>query len=1098
MTDQFTTIPLRQLLQIVLSQYEKTGFIFGIPSKLFFKPKADDPFRSRRFGKLLETPVGVAAGPHTQLAQNIIAAWLTGARFIELKTIQTLDELQVSKPCIDMQDEGYNCEWSQELKIHQSFDQYLNAWIILYILKHKFGWGNPAEPGFIFNMSVGYNLEGILKENVQWFFRKMADASAELKEKMDSVSDIYPEIAVLNIPSKISDNITLSTMHGCPPDEIGKIGHYLITEKKLHTAIKLNPTLLGKDMLLNIMQNSGFETTIPDIAFEHDLKYPDALSLIKNLKSTAEKEGLHFSIKLTNTLESLNHKEVFPVQETMMYMSGRALHPVSVNVAAKLQNDFEGRLDISFSGGVDAFNISGLLAAGLSPVTVCSDLLKPGGYGRLSQYLAEIRDEMNKLQAADLPDFILKSNKSGEKVLLLAAIENLTTYARGVLTNLDYSKTEIRDPNIKTNRKLGLFDCIHAPCVDTCPTNQDIPDYIYETSHGNFGKAAEIVLKTNPFPHSTGMICDHLCQTKCTRINYDKPVMIREIKHFVAENALNKNHDSSLSSEKSYKKVAIIGAGPSGLSCAYFLKKAGFEVTVFEQKKQPGGMVSGAIPAFRLTHEAIGHDIEMIRQTGVNILFDQNIDKKFFEKLRKEHDLVYIATGAQLSKKLTLEGADAEGVLDPLDFLMNIKAGKNAGISNQVLIIGGGNTAMDAARTAWRLVGETGKVTVVYRRTRKEMPADQGEIRAVVEEGVEILEKVAPVKVLVENEKVTGLRCAKMNLERKDASGRPKPVEIAGSEFVIPADTIIPALGQDLDIHFADISLLQSKPGMYETSLENVFIGGDALRGASTAINAIGDGRKAALKIMEKAGLLANHLAEKNFRKFSFEEHILKRTFRQKPIQIPEIPVDERRNFGLVASGLSQEEIVQEASRCLACDEVCNICTTVCPNLAFHSYEVEPVKFNLQKIEISGEGYEISEVGIFEINQTRQILHLADWCNECGNCTTFCPSSGSPYLEKPHLYLTRQVFEKENDGFYLDNLPDIKTIFQKIGDLEMSLQKKNGEFIFQSNGVKILLDSQSFSIKKVENPYNFHGVVSLKDAAIMKSLMTGAISFYGP
>ena len=179
MTDQFTTIPLRQMLEILLSQYDKTGLIFGIPSQLFFRPRPDDPFRCWRYGQLLETPVGVAAGPHTQLTQNIVAAWLTGARFIELKTIQTLDELQVSKPCIDMQDEGYNCEWSQELKIHQSFDQYLNAWIILHILKHKFGWGNSGEPGFIFNMSVGYNLEGILKENVQWFFNKMEDASAE-------------------------------------------------------------------------------------------------------------------------------------------------------------------------------------------------------------------------------------------------------------------------------------------------------------------------------------------------------------------------------------------------------------------------------------------------------------------------------------------------------------------------------------------------------------------------------------------------------------------------------------------------------------------------------------------------------------------------------------------------------------------------------------------------------------------------------------------------------------------------------------------------------------------------------------------------------
>ena len=195
-----------------------------------------------RYGKELETPVGMAAGPHTQLAINIIAAWLCGARYIELKTIQTLDELEVSKPCIDMQDEGYNCEWSQELKIEQSFNEYLNAWIIIHILRRELGFEGPL--GTLFNMSVGYNLEGILYENVQWFFDKMKDCSAELIEAKDSIRKIYPRIDELEISSCISDHITLSTMHGCPPDEIGKIGLYLINEKKLHTTIKLNPTLL--------------------------------------------------------------------------------------------------------------------------------------------------------------------------------------------------------------------------------------------------------------------------------------------------------------------------------------------------------------------------------------------------------------------------------------------------------------------------------------------------------------------------------------------------------------------------------------------------------------------------------------------------------------------------------------------------------------------------------------------------------------------------------------------------------------------------------------------------------------------------------------
>jgi len=295
MTDRFSSISFRQLTQLILNQIDNKSQFFGIPGEVFFEPNENDPFRLKRYGQLLETPIGAAAGPHTQLAQNIISAWLCGARYIELKTVQTLDELEVSKPCIDMQDEGYNCEWSQELKIHESYDQYLNAWILIHLLKHKFGWGSE-EIGTIFNMSVGYDLKGILKDNVQWFFEKMGDCSLEKEIKINEIKNLYPEIVNVKIPDCISDNITLSTMHGCPPDEIEKIGKYLIEKKKLHTTIKLNPTLLGKEKLNGIIQNSGFETIVPNIAFEHDLKYKDAISIINNLQKSSTENNLQFGI----------------------------------------------------------------------------------------------------------------------------------------------------------------------------------------------------------------------------------------------------------------------------------------------------------------------------------------------------------------------------------------------------------------------------------------------------------------------------------------------------------------------------------------------------------------------------------------------------------------------------------------------------------------------------------------------------------------------------------------------------------------------------------------------------------------------------------
>jgi putative selenate reductase len=226
---------------------------------------------------------------------------------------------------------------------------------------------------------------------VQWFFDKMYNCKDELEEKIEKLVPLYPAIKNLNIPHHISDNITLSTMHGCPPDEIEKIGKYLIEERKLQTAIKLNPTLLGPEKVRYILNDKlGYNIIVPDEAFEHDLKYDEAVKMIKSLTKIAEDNNVQLGFKLTNTLESLNTTHWLPKDEKMVYTSGRALHPISINLAAKLQSNFNGELDLSFSAGVDAFNVSDTLACDLTPITVCSDLLKPGGYLRLTQYLEEI------------------------------------------------------------------------------------------------------------------------------------------------------------------------------------------------------------------------------------------------------------------------------------------------------------------------------------------------------------------------------------------------------------------------------------------------------------------------------------------------------------------------------------------------------------------------------------------------------------------------------------------------------------------------------------------------------------------------------------
>lgn len=1047
MTDKFIPTPIDKLLSIIFSQYKKNKSIFGIPEELFFRPQEVDPFRFLRFGHILENPIGVAAGPHTQLSQNIVAAWLCGARYIELKTIQSLDELEISKPCIDMQEEGYNCEWSQELKIKESFEQYLDAWIIIHVLRHFFGWQIVEEPGVVFNMSVGYNLDGILKENVQWFFSKMQDASIEINQKTEKLRILYPEIDKLSIPPCISDNITLSTMHGCPPEEIEKIGMYLLKEKKLHTTIKLNPTLLGRKELHEILDNSGYDTQVPEIAFEHDLKYHDAVRIVKNLDEISKKEKLHFGLKLTNTLESINHKDIFSPNEKMMYMSGRALHPISIGVAEKLQNDFNGQLDISFSAGVDAFNIADVIKCGLYPATVCSDILKPGGYGRLHQYIEQLKQSFSQIGAGSISEYIRNKKYSEEKS---AALYNLKEYAFLVKQDNYYKRKGVNTPSIKTSKRLSKFDCIHAPCENTCPTNQGVPDYMYYAANNNFEKAKEVILKTNPFPLTTGMVCDHTCQAKCTRINYEHSLLIREVKRAVAEN-IEVNFAEGISRIK--KKVIIIGAGPAGLSCAFFLAKAGFLVEIYEAYSNFGGMVLSAIPKFRLTAEALEIDIKEIQKLEIKIHNNSKVDAEKFEWLKKSADYIFIAIGAQRARSFLIPGAETKSVLNPLDFLYRAKSVEKIDLGKSVVVIGGGNTAMDAARTAKRLVGENGKVRILYRRTIKQMPANYEEIKAVLDEGITIEELVNPVSVFSREGNKTILVCEKMKLGEKDASGRPKPQKIAGSEFKIECDTIIPAVGQELAVDFIDKEKLKTNENGYETQISNVFIGGDALNGGLSVVAAIGDGRKVAQLIIDREKFEYNTAAKIQREKAAIKELMIKKAKRIKPVEVQELAFEKRNSFDLISTTLTKEQTIKEASRCLLCDELCNICTTVCPNLALFGYQSKVFKTKLPHSD-----------AVFEITQSPQILHIADWCNQCGNCTAFCPTDGAPFEKKPHLYLSEKAFNEDTEGYFIQFSTSEPYLFYKK-DGNSYILKDNGAYLyFEKGDTKFELDKDSFKL----------------------------------
>jgi putative selenate reductase len=376
-------LPFADLLEWILEEYEARQTILGIHRTLFYQPQPDDPYAVDLYGRRLGTPIGPAAGPHTQLAQNIACAWLCGGRFIELKTVQVLDELEIPRPCIDAADEGYNVEWSQELALAQSASEYVKAWALIHVLRRLLRVDGHVPFGTVFNVSVGYDLQGIQSPAMTCFLDVLRDASSELDQLRAVLEQQFPQFSNTDIPSCISNNVTLSTMHGCPPEEIESIASYLLRERRLHTTVKLNPTLLGRTKVREILHDKlGYhEIEIPDAAFEHDLQYGRALELIRSLQQVAEEEGLAFGVKLSNTLPVRNNRGVLPGEE--MYLSGRALYPVTVSTFHRLMEDL-GSLRASYSAGADALNVTELLACGACPVTVATDLLKPGGYGRLA------------------------------------------------------------------------------------------------------------------------------------------------------------------------------------------------------------------------------------------------------------------------------------------------------------------------------------------------------------------------------------------------------------------------------------------------------------------------------------------------------------------------------------------------------------------------------------------------------------------------------------------------------------------------------------------------------------------------------------------
>ncbi len=999
MSDDLRPLSFAKTLDWMLRELETRGSIFGIPRDLFHEPGQGASFVGAAFGDRLATPIGPAAGPHTQLAQNIVCAWLSGARFMELKTVQVMDELDIPRPCIDMADEGYNVEWSQELKLEQSADEYVKAWVLIHVLRRHLGWEDRPF-GTVFNMSVGYDLKGIRSPSMVQFMDTMADASAEIAAYQSELAERFPQFAGLEIPRQLTNNVSLSTMHGCPPDEIQRIAEHLLLDRGLHTYVKLNPTLLGPERVHRILHDDlGFtEISVPDTTFEHDLPYDRAVELIKSLKATAAERGLEFGVKLSNTLPTVNHRDELPGDET--YMSGRTLFPLTVNLFHELSREFDGDLDVSFSGGADALNTADLFRAGAKTVTSVTDLLKPGGYSRMLQYLENLEAAMKADGAATLEEFA--SDK-------MAVLERLATES---LADPRYKKSYHPDPAPKVASGLDWFDCVEAPCMEPCAVTQDVPEYVGRIAAGEYGEALRIILARNPLPGITGYICNHACQTRCTRSDYDEPVAIRGLKRFAFEHG----RVDSWVADAVGKRVAIIGAGPSGLSAAAFLAMNGVGAKIFEARDRAGGMASVA-PKFRLPDAVVQRDVDRITAMGVEIELNAEVTGPPESLLEQGFDAVYVATGFRRDFDLGIEGMDGEGVFGALDFLKRVNAGESPELGKRVLVIGGGNTAVDAARTASRLAGRA--ATVVYRRTRAEMPADPEELEDLKTERIRLETLVSPKSVMLEDGRVVGLECVHNELGEPDESGRRRPVEIPDSEFTMPADAVIAAIGQSADLAFLDGSGVKSaRNGRIEIdpetgrALDHVFAGGDAVRGPKTIIAACADGRRAAEAMCAEFGVA---FREEPVETPPIDFTRVKRARARKAPQhrAEHLPVRERGGFELVDATFTEEAARAEAERCLQCTTVCDKCVEVCPNRANLVYEIEPMEVRAPVLACRDGELVVVREELVRIEQSRQILHIDDWCNECGNCATFCVHQGRPYVEKPRAFLREADFLAE-------------------------------------------------------------------------------------
>ena len=475
-------ISFENLLKRMYHEYKRNDSIFDLPSRKFHRPSRDVDMSVSFCGNTAANPVGPAAGPQTQLAQNIVLSWLAGSRILELKTVQIKDQLEFSRPCIDMATVGYNTEWSQELRLEESLREYVKASMIIEILKRWLYDSIPkpqtSNPNLdtIFDVSVGYDLAGIQTSEIRRWLNAMRNAQPLIEEYRRQIPTEFKAYRDIPFTSEIANSITLSTFHGTPADEIERICEFLLTEMDYHVIIKMNPPMLGKERLEYLLHEKlGYaDVEVNQNVYKVNITFPDAVEVVRRLQSVATRQGKTLGVKFGNTLEVMNKGRF--LKDKVQYLSGQPLHVLHLALVDEWRNVFGAEFPISFSAGVDANNFADCVSTGLIPITTCTDLLRPGGYGRLPQYLLNLEHRMKAIGASTIKEFILNSSRQNHEV-------ETYDHAAAILSNTsDLLTKSIENPryhaqsNQKAPRKIGshlrLWDCINCDkCIPVCPND---------------------------------------------------------------------------------------------------------------------------------------------------------------------------------------------------------------------------------------------------------------------------------------------------------------------------------------------------------------------------------------------------------------------------------------------------------------------------------------------------------------------------------------------------------------------------------------------------------------------------------------------------